>query len=83
MLISHLYWRFFKTPEACHTSRCGDSEKLFACNTQLEFETYLITVGDDIQLTNGVLIHTHGWRILLQKKSGFEVFGGGYYQGLV
>lgn len=60
-LIIDLYWRFFKSPEkyARHLGvRIG--ENCLIATRNWSTEPYLIIIGNNVQITNNVSIHTHG-----------------------
>lgn len=58
---SLLYWRFLKSPEA-YARHIGVTigKNCLIATRNWSSEPYLITVGNNVQLTNGVSIHTHG-----------------------
>ena len=38
-------------------------------------EPYLVTIGNNVQLTRGVAIHTHGGNVIRRKVPDFDAFG--------
>lgn len=60
-LIRNLYWRFFVSPEK-YLRHIGVNigEDCFIATRNMAEEPYLITIGNHVQLTQGVAIHTHG-----------------------
>lgn len=75
--INRLYWRYFKNPEsyARHIGVSIGSNCLI--NTRnWSSEPYLIKVGNNVQITHGVYIHTHGGsHVAREKYPNFDVFG--------
>ena len=59
--ISSVYWRFFVSPEkyARHIGvRIG--KNCLIATRNWSSEPYLISIGNNVQLTHNVSIHTHG-----------------------
>lgn len=59
--IKLLYWRFIASPEqyARHIGvAIGDN--CFIATRNFSSEPYLIKIGNNVQVTNNVSIHTHG-----------------------
>lgn len=75
--IIDLYWQFIASPEkyARHLGvTIGDNCKIGTRNWPME--AYLITIGNNVGITDGVSIHTHGGgRVLRAKYPNFDVFG--------
>lgn len=74
---SLLYWRFLKSPEA-YARHIGVTigKNCLIATRNWSSEPYLITVGNNVQLTNGVSIHTHGGGNCVRNKyPDFDVFG--------
>ena len=72
-----LYWRFFKSPEA-QARHLGVTigKNCFIDTRFWGFEPYLITIGNNVAVTGGVRIHTHGGaRVARRKYPDFDVFG--------
>ena len=76
-LISKFYWRFFASPEkyARHIGvKIGNN-----CLIETRYwssEPYLITIGNNVQVTMNVYFHTHGGaHVARQKYPKFDVFG--------
>ena len=66
--ISSFYWKFIASPEeyARHIGvKIGKNCLIATWNWSSE--PYLITIGNNVQVTSGVSIHTHGGAILLEK----------------
>lgn len=75
--ILDFYWRFIATPEeyARHIGvKIG--KNCFISTRRWGTEPYLITVGDNVQVTRDVAIHTHGGGQAIRKEHpDFDVFG--------
>lgn len=71
------YWRFIATPEeyARHIGvKIG--KNCFISTRRWGTEPYLITVGDNVQVTRDVAIHTHGGgQCIRREHPDFDVFG--------
>ena len=76
-LISKFYWRFFASPEkyARHIGvKIGNNRLIETRNWSSE--PYLITIGNNVQVTMNVYFHTHGGaHVARQKYPKFDVFG--------
>lgn len=76
-LISRGYWRFIASPlkYARHIGVNIGKNNLIRKN-HWSSEPYLITVGENCQITHGVLIHTHGGgQVVRDRIPDFDVFG--------
>lgn len=75
--ISLFYWRFVASPEkyARHIGvRIG--QHCFISTREWSSEPYLITIGDHVQITRNVSIHTHGGGNSIRKDHpNFDAFG--------
>ena len=75
--ILDFYWRFIATPEeyARHIGvKIG--KNCFISTRRWGTEPYLITVGDNVQVTRDVAIHTHGGgQCIRREHPDFDVFG--------
>ena len=75
--ITDFYWRFIATPEdyARHIGvKIG--KNCFISTRRWGTEPYLITVGDNVQVTRDVAVHTHGGGQAIRKEHpDFDVFG--------
>lgn len=75
--ILYIYWRFFASPEkyARHIGvKIGNNCLVSTRNWSTE--PYLVTIGNNVQLTNNVSIHTHGGgNCIRQNFPDFDVFG--------
>lgn len=75
--ISLFYWRFVASPEkyARHIGvKIG--KHCFISTREWSNEPYLITIGDNVQVTRCVSIHTHGGGNSIRKEHpDFDVFG--------
>ncbi|MBP3763138.1 MAG: acyltransferase [Bacteroidales bacterium] len=75
--ISLFYWRFVASPEkyARHLGvKIG--KHCFISTREWSNEPYLITIGDNVQVTRCVSIHTHGGGNSIRKEHpDFDVFG--------
>lgn len=71
------YWHFFKTPEQYARHIGVTIGKNCVINTRhWSTEPYLIKIGDNVALTEGVSIHTHGGgRVVRKDHPDFDVFG--------
>ena len=75
--ISLLYWRFVASPEkyARHLG-VNIGEHCFISTREWASEPYLITIGDHVQLTRNVSIHTHGGgNSIWETHPDFDFFG--------
>ncbi len=75
--IFFLYWRYIASPEkyARHIGVTIGKNCLIATRNW-STEPYLVTIGDNVQITNNVSIHTHGGGNSLRwKYPEFDVFG--------
>lgn len=76
-LFSYLYWNAIATPEeyARHIGvRIG--KKCFIATRYWSTEPYLVTIGNNVQVTHGVSIHTHGGGNSVRKEHpDFDIFG--------
>ena len=75
--ILDFYWRFIATPEA-YARHIGVKigKNCFISTRRWGTEPYLITVGDNVQVTRDVAIHTHGGGQCIRKEHpDFDVFG--------
>ena len=75
--IGQIYWRFIASPEkyARHLGVKIGKNCLIATHNWPS-EAYLITIGDNVQITNNVSIYTHGGGNSIRKKHpDFDVFG--------
>lgn len=76
-LISKFYWRFFASPEkyARHIGvKIGNNCLIETRNWSSE--PYLITIGNNVQVTMNVYFHTHGGaHVARYKIPNFDVFG--------
>lgn len=74
---SMLYWRLFASP-AEYARHIGVT---IGSNCRIETrnwssEPYLVTIGNNVAITNGVSIHTHGGaRVLREQHPDFDFFG--------
>ena len=80
MIIKRLisfYWRVFKTPEeyARHIGvKIGKNCSIITRG--FSSEPYLVTIGDNVAITEGVMIHTHGGgRVARRLCPEFDFFG--------
>lgn len=75
--ILYLYWRYIASPEA-YARHIGVNigKSCFISTREWSTEPYLITIGNHVQITRGVSIHTHGGgHVLRVMHPGFDVFG--------
>lgn len=65
-----LYWRFFKSPEA-YARHIGVTigENCLIATRQWPSEPYLVKIGNNVQITSNVVIHTHREEMLLDVSS--------------
>lgn len=76
-IFNKIYWRFFKSPEA-YARHIGVKigKDCFIATRNWSSEPYLITVGNNVQITSNVSIHTHGGGNCVRKICpDFDVFG--------
>lgn len=74
--LNQLFWRF-RTPEA-YARHIGVriGRHCFISTREWSSEPYLIEIGDHVQVTRGVAIHTHGGcHCVRREEPGFDVFG--------
>lgn len=75
--VSHLYWKYIVSPEkyARHIGvKIGNN--CFISTRRWGSEPYLITIGNNVQITRDVAIHTHGGAHVIRKEfPDFDVFG--------
>lgn len=75
--IKDLYWKYFVSPEA-YARHLGVKigENCFIATRAWSSEPYLVTIGSNVQITRGVMIHTHGGGNAARKfLPDFDVFG--------
>ena len=76
-LLKSIYWRYFISPVeyAQHLGvRVGDSTSIAI--RDWSSEPYLITIGNHVQITRGISIHTHGGgNVVRSAIPDFDVFG--------
>ena len=75
--LSDLYWRFIASPEA-YARHIGVTigENCFISTREWSSEPYLVTIGNNVQVTRGVMIHTHGGGHVARKQyPDYDVFG--------
>ena len=76
-IISSLYWRYIKSPEA-YARHLGVKigKDCFIDTRHWGNEPYLISIGNNVAVTDGVRIHTHGGaRVARRQFPNFDVFG--------
>lgn len=76
-IITSLYWRFIKSPEA-YARHLGVNigRDCFIDTRYWGNEPYLISIGNNVAVTGGVRIHTHGGaRVARRQFPNFDVFG--------
>lgn len=75
--IFHIIQRWIYTPEQYARKKGVKIGKHCLINTRFwPTEAYLITVGDNVQITHNVSIHTHGGgQVVRQQHPDFDVFG--------
>ena len=72
-----LYWRFIASPEK-YARHLGISigKHCFISTREWGNEPYLITIGDNVQLTHCVSVHTHGGgNCIREDHPDFDIFG--------
>lgn len=75
--IKALYWRFLKSPEA-EARHIGVTigKNCLIDTRRWSSEPYLITIGNNVQVTDRVAFHTHGGANCIRKLCpNFDVFG--------
>lgn len=76
-IISSLYWKYIKSPEA-YARHLGVNigQNCFIDTRHWGSEPYLITIGNNVQVTAGVRIYTHGGAHVVRRKfPNFDMFG--------
>lgn len=76
-IISSLYWRYIKSPEA-YARHLGVNigRDCFIDTRYWGNEPYLISIGNNVAVTGGVRIHTHGGASVARRQfPNFDVFG--------
>ena len=76
-LISIFYWNIIASPKK-YARHIGVTigKNCFIDTRNWSSEPYLITIGDNVQVTRGVSIHTHGGgNAVREKYPDFDVFG--------
>lgn len=75
--LAKVYWRFMKSPEA-QARHLGVKigENCLIDTRRWPSEPYLITIGNNVQITNRVAFHTHGGGNCVRELCpNFDVFG--------
>lgn len=75
--IVDLYWRFLTSPED-YLRHIGVKIGMncFISTREMNGEPYLITIGNNVQVTRGVVIHCHGGGNAIRKDyPDFDIFG--------
>lgn len=75
--LSRLYWRYVASPER-YARHIGVSigKNCLIATRNWPSEPYLITIGNNVQITNCVSIHCHGGGQVVRKQvPDFDVFG--------
>ena len=68
--LAGLYWRFIASPEEyCRHIGVKIGRNCLIGTRNMSTEPYLISIGDNVQLTAGVTIHTHGGGMSFALKS--------------
>lgn len=71
-IIKDICYRVFLSPERyARIIGVKIGENCLIATRNWSTEPYLVTIGNHVQLTNGVSIHTHGGAILLGR--GFQI----------
>lgn len=75
--ITGIYWRYLKSPKG-YAKHIGVKigKNCLIATRNWSSEPYLITIGNNVQITNGVSIHTHGGGHSVRKYyHDFDIFG--------
>ena len=75
--ISYFYWRYIVSPEK-YARHIGVTigKHCFISTREWSSEPYLIKIGDNVQVTRCVSVHTHGGgQCIRQQHPDFDVFG--------
>lgn len=75
--IKSIYWRFLKSPEA-YAKHIGVTvgKNCLIATRNWSTEPYLITIGNNVAITKGVMLHTHGGaRVVRSRIPDFDMFG--------
>ena len=76
-IISNIYWRLFRSPEA-YARHIGVTigRNCLISTRHFSSEPYLITIGNNVQITNNVSIYTHGGaNVARLTHPDFDIFG--------
>ena len=75
--IVDFYWRFLVSPiDYARHIGVFVGENSFIATRKWSSEPYLITIGNNVQITSGVAIHTHGGGNSVRSRiPDFDVFG--------
>ncbi|ROT01815.1 acyltransferase [Muribaculaceae bacterium Isolate-037 (Harlan)] len=76
-LLKKLYWKYIKGPEAyARYLGVNIGDDCFIATYNWSSEPYLITVGNHVQITSNVYLHTHGGaHVVRSVYPNFDVFG--------
>ena len=76
-IITGIYWRYFRSPEAYARHIGVKIGHDCLINTRnWSSEPYLVTIGNHVQITHDVYIHTHGGgNVVRCKYPDFDLFG--------
>lgn len=76
-IITRIYWRYFRSPEAYARHIGVKIGHNCLINTRnWSSEPYLVTIGNHVQITHNVYIHTHGGcNVVRSKCPDFDIFG--------
>lgn len=75
--IKSIYWRFLKSPEA-YAKHIGVTvgKNCLIATRNWSSEPYLITIGNNVAITKGVMLHTHGGATVVRSRiPDFDMFG--------
>lgn len=76
-ILSYLFWNIIATPEY-YARHLGVTigKNSFIATRYWSTEPYLVSIGDNVQITRGVSIYTHGGGNCIRKEHpDFDVFG--------
>lgn len=76
-LFDTVYWRYLASSEK-YARHIGVTigENCLIATRSFSTEPYLVTIGNNVQLTNGVSVHTHGGgQVLRAEHPDFDAFG--------
>lgn len=73
--LTELYWRFLVSPET-YLRHIGVNigKNCFISTREISSEPYLVTIGNNVQITRGVSIHCHGGGMRYEQNIRISMF---------